>query len=222
MLDQLQRWWYRRSAGPGAMQDYLSAPLPSRRQDARAAEYLALDLETTGLNAKQDSIVSIGHLPVVDGRVRCADARHDFVRLDRSVEQSAAIHHIRDVDLDGADSEADALDAVLRALRGRVLLVHHAPLDLRFLQSACRRHYDTPLVCRVVDTLDLARRRRTRGNHEAQDEELRLHSLRRSYNLPRYPAHDALSDALATAELFLAMLPEWSGDDALSLRTILR
>ena len=34
--------------------------------------------------------------------------------------------------------------------------------------------------------------------------DLRLHALRERFNLPRYKAHDALIDALATAELFCA------------------
>ena len=33
---------------------------------------------------------------------------------------------------------------------------------------------------------------------------LRLHSCRQRYGLPHYPAHDALTDAVATAELLLA------------------
>lgn len=222
MLDRMQRWWYRQSADPGPMRSYLSVERPSPRDDARRTEYLALDLETTGLEPNRDAIVSVGHVPIVGRRIRCADARHEYVRLNRSVKDSATIHHIRDADLDDGCPEADALAAVLFALRGRVLLVHHAPVDLRFLQSACRRLYDRPLLVRVVDTLDLARRRRARGNRQIQDDELRLHALRRSYNLPRYPAHDALSDAVATAELFLAMLPEWCGDESLPLRTILR
>ncbi len=34
---------------------------------------------------------------------------------------------------------------------------------------------------------------------------LNLSVARRNVGLPEYPAHDALSDALATAELFLAL-----------------
>lgn len=201
---------------------YLSEPLPSPRTTVQQAEYLAVDLETTGLNPAQDHIVSIGYVPIQGRRVRVAGARHVYVHIDGSVDQSATIHHIRDSDLDGAYTEAEALACLLADLQGRVLIVHHAPMDLGFLNAACQRHYGVPLLARVVDTLDLARRRRTRGQNEIRDGELRLHALRRSYGLPRYAAHDALTDALATAELFLAMVPRWAGNEPMPLSTLLR
>jgi DNA polymerase-3 subunit epsilon len=222
MLSRLTRWWYRRRTASAAMQAYLEAPLPRRNDDARTAEYLAVDLETTGLNPARDVIVSIGWVPILGGRIRMKQARHLFLAIDGSVAQSATIHHIRDSDLTDGGSEAEALRHMLRALQGRVLLVHHAPMDLRFLHAACRRHCDVPLHARVVDTLALAHARRSRGNQQPQEGELRLHALREAYNLPRYPVHDALTDALATAELLLAMLPRWAGDAPLPLKTLLR
>ena len=41
--------------------------------------------------------------------------------------------------------------------------------------------------------------------------DLRLFNLRERYHLPNYKAHNALSDAISTAELFLALAAE-SGD----------
>jgi DNA polymerase-3 subunit epsilon len=204
------------------MRDYLDVPPPGRGDDARHMEYLALDLETTGLDPSHDRIISVGWVPISARRVRLSGARHLLVSIDSSVRQSATIHHLRDSDLADGCAEVEALRAVLAALAGRVLLVHHAPMDVRFLHAACRRHGDVPLQARVVDTLALAHARKARGDHEAREGELRLHALRTEYNLPHYPAHDALTDALATAELFLAMLPEWAGDAPLPLKTLLR
>jgi len=110
---------------------------------------------------------------------------------------------------------------VLTHLQGHVLLVHHAPMDVGFLNAACRRHYNVPLLAPTVDTLTLARRLQERGNQRSREGSLRLHALRSTFGLPRYAAHNALSDAVATAELYLALLPRWAGDDALPLRTIL-
>jgi DNA polymerase-3 subunit epsilon len=204
------------------MRDYLSDPLPSPRCTAQTIEYLAVDLETTGLDPAHDRIVSIGYVPIQRLHVHVAGAAHLYVCIDGSVDQSATIHHIRDADLRRGLPEVEALSRLLGVLRNRVLLVHHAPMDLGFLSAACQRHFGMPLLVQVVDTLDLARRRRTRGENEIREGELRLNALRSDYRLPRYGAHDALTDALATAELFLAMLPRWAGDDPLPLATLLR
>ena len=58
----------------------------------------------------------------------------------------------------------------------------------------------------VIDTLTLARKWLARRNKEPEQGALRLYALRERYGLPRYNAHNALSDALATAELFLAQV----------------
>jgi DNA polymerase-3 subunit epsilon len=58
----------------------------------------------------------------------------------------------------------------------------------------------------TVDTQAVALRWFQQRDKQVAAKELRLHALRERYNLPRYPAHNALSDALAAAELFLAQV----------------
>jgi DNA polymerase-3 subunit epsilon len=223
MLSSLLRWWYRRRATAAFMSDYLTPPRPSPKTPARDVDYLVLDLEMTGLRPRTDRIVSMGWVIVENGRIRMTTARYEVLALDGSVADSATIHHLRDQDLTEGIPERDALTRLLAALKERVLVVHHAPLDLRFLHAACRRHAGVPLLTRTVDTLALARPRRARGHREAAEGELRLDALRADFNLPRYPAHNALSDALATAELFLALLWQRAGTNtATPLRALLR
>lgn len=202
------------------MRAFLDAPVPSPAADARALPYLVLDLETTGLHPRSDAIVSLGWVPITNGRIALSGARHLPLALRRSVHESATVHHLRDADLAGGWPLKDALQHLLRALEGRVLVVHHAPLDVRFLDAACRQHLGAPLLVRVVDTLDLARRRQRSPGVDA--EALRLGAVRAAHGLPAYPAHHALSDALATAELWLALQSVWAGAAPLPLRTVLR
>jgi DNA polymerase-3 subunit epsilon len=204
------------------MRAYLDQPLPATSQDYRRAEYLALDLETTGLTPDADHILSVGFVPIIDQRIRLREARHLLVRADAEVAQSATIHHLTDTHLEAGQPLETVLAHVLEALAARVLLVHHAPFDVGFLEAACRQCYGVPLSVRVADTLALQRQRDRHRPHEQRDGALRLHALRHRYGLPRYPAHDALSDALATAELFLAITAGLAGDDRLPLRALLR
>jgi DNA polymerase-3 subunit epsilon len=100
------------------------------------------------------------------------------------------------------------LPEILEQLAGRVMLVHFAGIEQGFLDRACRRLYGAPFVIRTIDTLVLARRLFEIRNHTIQPSNLRLFNLRPLFNLPQYKAHNALSDALATGELFLAMAAE--------------
>ena len=223
MWTTLRQWWYRRSVSPGPMADFLATPLPSRHTNVRDLEFVVLDLEMTGLNPQRDQIASLGYVIIRNHRIGLDHAHHQLIQIDDSVAQSATIHGIVDADLVDAAPLDAALSDLLDVLAGRVLVLHHAPLDLSFLNAACRQLWGAPLVTHVVDTLAMAHQRHHHGTHrEPTDGELRLHALRAQYGLPRYRAHNALSDALATAELFLALVAHRAGPERLPLRAVLR
>jgi DNA polymerase-3 subunit epsilon len=102
------------------------------------------------------------------------------------------------------------LREVDRRLQEGVLLVHQAALDVRFLRRAYRTaglRWRSP---RVVDTVDLLVRlaKKARFIDPAAQERapiLNLAAARRRFGLPEYAAHHALTDAIATAELFLVL-----------------
>ena len=224
----ISAWWgdlRRRAllskAPEGALKRYLGTPWPAPHLDYRAVDYLALDFETTGLKPKRDAVVSFGYLPLGGSRIRLSGANYSLVQTSQPVEQSATIHGLFDDAVAAGLESKVALDTVLTALTGRVLLVHYAPIELSFLNALCRYHYGLPFVARVVDTLALARRRQARRAEPLDAEALRLYTLRERYDLPRYKSHNALADALATAELFLALAAERAGDRALTLERLL-
>jgi DNA polymerase-3 subunit epsilon len=102
------------------------------------------------------------------------------------------------------------LHEVAERLKDAVLVVHHRAIDVTFLRAACERHDLLWPGPQVVDTVDLlleaARREHLRRPELPSDRPaLNLTAARRAYGLPDYQAHDALTDAVATAELFLVL-----------------
>jgi DNA polymerase-3 subunit epsilon len=194
-------------APAGPYRDYLAHPYPDPGADFRQLDYLALDLETTGLSPSKDEILSVGFVVVRKGIwIDLSSARHRLVVPQGQIpEHSAVIHRITDDRAATGRRLRAIMGEVLEALAGRVLLAHHARVEHGFLDRACRRLYGGPLPVPVADTQVLARRVLDRSNQSYGGGDLRLAALRDRYHLPRYPAHNALSDALAAAELFLAL-----------------
>ena len=86
-----------------------------------------------------------------------------------------------------------------------MLLAHFARIETGFLGAACTRFWGAGLPVEVVDTFELERRALGGGWDAASDPgALRLWAARARYGLPVYRAHEALTDALACAELYLA------------------
>jgi DNA polymerase III subunit epsilon len=205
-LDQRRKLLLRR-ARPGPLRDYLSAPFADGRTDYCQVEFVALDLETTGLDAAQGAIVSIGLVRRRGERVDLATAQHHLVRQTAAMPESAAvIHRITDDRAAQGQSLAEVLPDVLATLKGRVMIAHHARIELGFLHAACCRLYGAGFIVPTVDTEALVRNWLDQRNEPYGPGDLRLSALRRRYGLPAYRAHDALSDALGAAELFIAHL----------------
>jgi DNA polymerase-3 subunit epsilon len=205
ILDGLHNAWQRRRlrGRPEAepLLAYLASPRPERNLDWRQGRYLALDLETTGGDAKRDDILSFGWLCLDGPEILLTTARHRLVQPRRALaEDNVSIHRITDDQAAEGESLRTVLADFLADLQGRVLIAHYSPTEVGFLDAACRACYGGRFRPPVIDTLILARR----AAAEHAPGSLRLAALRARHHLPRYPMHHALSDALAAAELFLA------------------
>lgn len=173
---------------------------------------LALDVETTGLDANQHAIVSLGLMPFNLQRIRCGDARYWVVKPASELSsESVTFHHITHSDIRHAPRLGQILDELLTVMAGKVMVVHYRTIERSFLDQAVREHLGEGLQFPVIDTMQLEARLHRQPSWwerllRRQPVSIRLADSRLRYNLPPYQAHHALTDALATAELLQAQV----------------
>lgn len=141
----------------------------------------------------------MGRVPIKNGAIQLAEAEHHFSKIDSGVGKSAVIHQIRYSELDDAVSVTAIMYRFLDVAAGKVLVFHNADLDMTFVNCLSKKLYAAPVLASVVDTLQLEKRRLLSNESVLQLGVWRLHSCRQCYNLPDYPAHDALTDAVGLA-----------------------
>jgi DNA polymerase-3 subunit epsilon len=202
----MRRWWWRRRIDGGALASLLDAAPPSAAAGVAETEFVCLDIETNSLDAASADILSIGWVEIRRACIDLGSAEAHLVRPRAGVGASATVHGLTDSVCATGQPVRAVMERLLDRLPGRALVVHHAALDKAVLDRVCAADFGGPLLVPVVDTLELELRRRRRRHHLADAGALRLGELRANYNLPRYRSHDCLSDALATAELFIAMM----------------
>ncbi|GLS24306.1 3'-5' exonuclease [Marinibactrum halimedae] len=177
-------------------------------------DFLVVDTETSSLHPQDGELLSIGWVVIRQGSIQLNSSRHLMIRPSQSVGDSATIHQLRDCELNEGITEAEMMTQLIDAAQGKILVFHHASLDLRFLNAACQRCLGGPLLLPTLDTLQIEKQRLERRNQPIVQNALRLGSCRARYNLPIYPAHNALVDALATAELLIAQFShQWTKED---------
>lgn len=179
---------------------------------------MAMDVETTGLNPAKDGIVSIGILPMTVDRIQASRSRHWIVQPHVPLaDESVVFHGITHSQVADAPQLVDILDPLLKAIAGHVLVVHCRAIERSFLNNALTRLIHEPIEMPMIDTMELeARLHRNqpalswwdRWYHKKSQKQtsIRLADSRQRYGLPFYSPHNALTDALATAELLQAQI----------------
>jgi DNA polymerase-3 subunit epsilon len=175
--------------------------------------YWALDLETGGLDPRRDAILAVGMVPIREGGIRLGEAFATLVRpelADGFDPGSIQAHQLVPGEVAGAPGLIDVLGEIDQRIREGALLVHQAAMDVAFLRRAYRRvglRWPDPPVVDTVGLLLKAAKRARFVQPDAQDQEpdLNLVAARRRLGLPDYGQHDALTDAIAAAELFLVL-----------------
>jgi Rad3-related DNA helicase len=168
-------------------------------------EYLALDLETTGLDPHHDRVIEVGAVAFTPERV--------LGRLERLVDPGRsvpeAVVRLTGIDpakLRGARSQGPVLDELAELLRGREPIGHGAGLDIDFLATAGVWPPDTE----ILDTLHIARILIAGSPSHS------LPALAAELGLEQPRPHRALDDADATRQLFLRLREVAAGlDEAL-------
>jgi DNA polymerase III epsilon subunit family exonuclease len=164
------------------------------------AEIVVFDLETTGLSARRDRICEIGA-----ARVRALEVADTFETLVRPgvalPPTIARLTGLRDADLRGAPRPEHAIRGFLAFAGDAALGAHNARFDVGFVDCAVERLTGRRVAAPVIDTVWLARRLLHR-----RSERFSLRQLAHFFGTSTDPCHRALPDALATAEILVALL----------------
>jgi DNA polymerase-3 subunit epsilon/ATP-dependent DNA helicase DinG len=165
-------------------------------------EYVALDLETTGLDPARDRVIEVGAVAFTPDGISATMER--LVDPGRAVPETVLrLTGIRQEELRGAASAEAALRELSEFLRDRQPVGHGARLDVDFLSAAGL--WDP--AHEILDTLDLARILLP----AAASHSLPLLSVEMGFSQPR--PHRALDDADATRQLLLRLREEAAAFD---------
>lgn len=164
--------------------------------------YTVFDTETTGLEpSKGDEIIQIGAARIVNNRLLRQEVFNQLVDPECPLKpESIPIHGITEDMVRGQPNIDVVLPAFHEFCEDTVLIAHNAAFDMRFLQLKEERtgiRFTQP----VLDTLLLSAV--VHPNQESHKLDVILERL----GIQIGSRHNALEDALATAEVFLKIIP---------------
>lgn len=159
-------------------------------------EYVVFDLETTGLDPKNDSIIEIAAIKVQNNAV--VDTFETLVNPGKPIS-----HFISDLTgitnemVTGAPTLEEVLPSFLQFAGDFVVVGHNVNFDINFIYDACLRIGCASFTNDYVDTLRLSRLLCPEAAHH------RLEDLVERYGLEEREAHRAMSDVLTTNDCLM-------------------
>lgn len=192
--EQQQRWVAWKSLPPTSLQ-----------QAVNGSRCVVVDVETSGLNLMEDRLISIGAVAVVNGKIVLGDS-FSVVLQQPSVsdKENILLHGIGGAAQTGGVPAAEALLAFLEYLGKAPLIAFHVTFDQTMIQRAMRQY----LGCTLQHTwLDLAYLMPAlypplATAYRALDDWIG------HFNIRNNARHNALADALVTAQLLQVALKQ--------------
>jgi len=174
--------------------------------EIREALFSVIDVETTGLNLKEDEIIALAIIPMKGLEIDLRNAYYSLIKPKTLKAEGIAIHGLGPRSFKGARGLEEVAKEALHLLSDRILVGHSVNFDYRFLE----RSFDSIGVrFRNKKRIDIALLELAIGklvNEIVSFDELSLESLAKRYGIKVVHRHNALADAFFVACVFQRQL----------------
>ncbi|MEO5661205.1 MAG: 3'-5' exonuclease [Polaromonas sp.] len=174
-------------------------------------EWVALDCETTGLNVKTDDIIAIGAVRIRGNRIMTSECLELLVRPEkrRLTADSVRVHRLREQDVAQGLSADEAMMQLMHFIGSRPLVGYYLKFDIAMINRVLFPMLGMGLPQSKIEVSSLYYDYKFQQlPHLVRDSgsiDLRFNSLLNDLNLPLWPAHVALNDAIMAALAFLKL-----------------
>lgn len=190
-------------------------PAPRLDQPIRTSRYVVVDVESSGLDTARDRLIAIGAVAVTHGRIQLNDS-HEIVlqQTQASDRDNILIHGIGGTVQREGMPPAEALLDFLEFLGKDPLIAFHVAFDQAMINRALKSFLGFTFEHAWLDLAYVAPALHPRiaRRYRALDDWMGL------FRIGNYARHNALADALATAELLLVLQPLLAARGAASFR----
>jgi DNA polymerase III subunit epsilon len=174
--------------------------------DPPPGEAVAIDCETTGLDRRRDDIVTLAAIPIRGSRI-LASARYEAIVKPeaRMKAEAIKIHRLREGDVAGGRTMAEVLPELMRFIGSRPLVGYYLEFDVAMINKHARRLIGIELPNRRIEVSGLYYERKYGDAPPGVQIDLGFAAILADLGLPILDQHDAFSDALMTAMMYVAL-----------------
>lgn len=176
--------------------------------DNKNGDIVVFDTETTGLNQKEDEILSIGAVKIKDNKILTSQTFEVYLKNKNKISsKSIQIHRIRPIDLKNAKEPEVAIKEFLHFIGSATLVGYYLEFDVNMINRYIKPMLGITLPNKMVEVSELYFDKTIslipQGNID-----LRFDTIMKNCGLPNMGAHNAVNDAIMTAMIYLKLTKE--------------
>jgi DNA polymerase-3 subunit epsilon len=169
-------------------------------------EVVSIDCETTGLDTKRDEIISVAAIKIRGDRILTSESFNTMVRPRVAISAEAIkVHRLREADVANAPTMAEILPDLLHFIGGRTIIGYYIDFDLAMLDNHVAEMIGIGLPNPTIEVSGLYYERKYGDAPPGTQIDLTFASILRDLKLPLFNQHDAYSDALMTAMIYVSL-----------------
>lgn len=181
--------------------------------DVEPGVFVCFDCETTGLNRKTDRIITLSAIKIFKNEILTSQSLNLVIKQEKDISaESIEIHQIRNVDVENSEAlyfdEFDAIKVFLEFIRGATLVGYYLEFDVAMVNRVIKPHLGIGLPNPQVEVSGMyyehAMQKYKRSCIEPNID-LSFDAILKSLEIPNLGQHDAFSDALMTALIFVKL-----------------
>lgn len=171
-------------------------------------DIVVFDTETTGLNPKEDEILSIGAVKIKDNKIITSQTFEIYLKNSKDISsKSIEVHGIRPIDLKDAKEPNEAIKEFLHFIGSATLVGYYLEFDVNMINKYIKPLLGITLPNKMVEVSEIYFDKTIslipQGNID-----LRFDTIMRKCDLPNMGAHNAVNDAIMTAMIYLKLTKE--------------
>jgi DNA polymerase-3 subunit epsilon len=194
----LRRYFHMASIGDQSYRFLFKRPPPG--------EVVAFDCETTGLDIAKDDIITIAAVLIRGDKIVLSERFEALVRPETAIKPDAMkIHQLREADVEQQLPIRKILRDFLYFIGSRPLVGYYIEFDMKMIDKHVLPFIQIGLPNRRIEVSELYYERKYGNAPPGTTIDLRFTSILKDLGLPNLGQHDALSDALMTAMIYVTL-----------------
>ena len=168
-------------------------------------EFICFDCETTGLDPKNDDIISIGAVLIKDNTIVSSEKFVKLVKPTTKLQEDAIkVHFIREIDLKNADDIDSVIYEFLEFIGNRPLVGYFLEFDVAMINKYLKPKLGITLPNKTYEVSAIYHDYKIEKIPQS-NVDLRFDTIMEDLNIPFMGKHDSYNDALMTSLMFIKL-----------------